>query len=255
MESPITTRFCKAEGMEQEEGSATAAQALTAGSSELLSASVRRLLLDRIVHGVYRPGERIVELQLARELGLSQSPVREALRDLAAIGVVTMHARRGARVRLASAKELADVSVVRAEIDALAARLVAEHASDAFLTMLTDLIDTMFRRFGEQDFPALTEADVQFHRLIAEESTNHAIVRAFDQLAPFGRTFITLTLPDVDVREILGEHRLILAALAARDPDAAAAAARAHQLSVGRLLQTHHTAQQAAAQESGAAPE
>ena len=49
----------------------------------------------------------------------------------------------------------------------------------------------------------MTEADVRFHHLIAEASENHALVRAFDQLAPFARTFITLTLPDVDVREIV----------------------------------------------------
>ena len=83
---------------------------------ELLSATVKRLVLDRIIQGHYRPGERIVEFKLAKELGLSQSPVREGLRELAAVGIITIHPRRGARVRLPSAKELADVSVVRAEL-------------------------------------------------------------------------------------------------------------------------------------------
>jgi DNA-binding GntR family transcriptional regulator len=206
---------------------------------ELLSATVKRLVLDRIVQGHYRPGERIVEFKLAKELGLSQSPVREGLRELAAVGIVTIHPRRGARVRLPSAKELADVSVVRAEIDALAARLAAGRISDATLGTLEELIEQMLSRLDAGDFSGVTEADVRFHHLIAEASENHALERAFDQLAPFARTFITLTLPDVDVRGIVLEHRPILDALRAHDAEGAAEAARAHQLSVSDLLQTH----------------
>jgi DNA-binding GntR family transcriptional regulator len=209
---------------------------------ELLSATVKRIVLDRIVQGHYAPGERIVEFKLAKELGLSQSPVREGLRELASVGIVTIHPRRGARVRLPSAKELADVSLVRAEVDALAARLAAGRIPDATLDTLGGLVDEMFDRLDAGDFSGVTEADVRFHHLIAEASENHALVRAFDQLAPFARTFITLTLPDVDVRGIVLEHRPILEALCARDADRAAEAARAHQLSVSDLLQTHYPA-------------
>jgi DNA-binding GntR family transcriptional regulator len=209
---------------------------------ELLSATVKRLVLDRIVQGHYRPGERIVEFKLAKELGLSQSPVREGLRELAAIGIVTIHPRRGARVRLPSAKELADVSLVRAEVDALAARLAAARISDAALDVLETLVEEMLTRLEAGDFSGVTEADVRFHHLIAEAAENHALQRAFDQLAPFARTFITLTLPDVDVRGIVLEHRPILEALRARDAERAAEAARAHQLSVSELLLTHFPA-------------
>jgi DNA-binding GntR family transcriptional regulator len=209
---------------------------------ELLSATVKRIVLDRIVQGHYAPGERIVEFKLAKELGLSQSPVREGLRELAAVGIVTIHPRRGARVRLPSAKELADVSLVRAEVDALAARLAADRIPEATLETLGGLVDEMFDRLEAGDFSGVTEADVRFHHLIAEASENHALVRAFDQLAPFARTFITLTLPDVDVRGIVQEHRPILDALRARDADRAAEAARAHQLSVSELLQSHFPA-------------
>jgi len=206
---------------------------------ELLSATVRRLVLDRIVRGHYRPGERIVEFALAKELGLSQSPVREGLRELAAVGIVTIHPRRGARVRLPSAKELADVSLVRAEVDALAARLAAPRATEGTATALAELVEEMLARLDAGDFPGVTDADVRFHRLIAEASGNSAVIRAFDQLAPFARTFITLTLPGVDVRGIVLEHRPILEALRAGDAERAAEAARAHQLSVSELLLAH----------------
>src|SRR3954465_2836379 len=113
---------------------------------ELLSATVKRLVLDRIVQGHYRPGQRIVEFQLAKELGVSQSPVREGLRELAAVGIVTIHPRRGARVRMPSSKELADVTLVRSEIDALAARLAAGLVTDDVLAALEPLIDDMLAR-------------------------------------------------------------------------------------------------------------
>jgi DNA-binding GntR family transcriptional regulator len=152
-------------------------------------------------------------------------------------------------VRLPSAKELVDVSLVRAEIDALAARLAVECIADATLEALDGLIEEMLTRLEAGDFSGVTEADVRFHHLIAEASENHALERAFEQLAPFARTFITLTLPGVtltlpgvDVRGIVQEHRPILEALRARDADRAADAARVHQLSVSRLLQTHFPA-------------
>jgi DNA-binding FadR family transcriptional regulator len=97
----------------------------------------------------------------------------------------------------------------------------------------------MLGSLARGDFSGVTDADVRFHELIAEASENHALERAFGQLAPFARTFITLTLPGVDVNDIVLQHRPILEALRAHDPDRAAAAARAHQLAVAELLSTH----------------
>ena len=220
----------------------TGSRASSDFGGELLSATVKRLVLDRIVQGHYRPGERIVEFTLAKELGVSQSPVREGLRELAAVGIVTIHPRRGARVRMPSSKELADVSLVRSEIDGLAARLAAELVTDDVVADLQSLIDEMLTRLEAGDFPGVTQADVRFHELIVQTSANHALERTFDQLAPFARTFITLTLPGVDVHGIVLEHRTILEALRARDAERAAEAARVHQLSVSRLLETHFPA-------------
>lgn len=206
---------------------------------ELLSTSVKKLLLDRIMNGHYKPGERIIELQLSKELGTSQSPVREALRDLAAIGIVTIHSRRGARVRLPTSKELSDISLVRSEIDALAATLAAPLVDEDVLGQLRTAYDDMERHQAEGNHVALTQADAQFHRLIVMTSANQAIQHVFDQLEPFARTFITLTLPKADVRSIIGEHKLILDALEARDAPLAASRARTHQLNVSVLFRDH----------------
>lgn len=209
-------------------------------SGELLSTSVKKLLLDRIMSGYYKPGERIIELQLSKELGTSQSPVREALRDLAAIGIVTIHSRRGARVRLPTGKELADISLVRSEIDALAASLASPLVDDEVLGQLREAYSAMERHRADGNHVALTQADAEFHRLIATTSANQAVQHVFDQLEPFARTFITLTLPRADVKSIIGEHKLILEALENRNGALAAKRARQHQLNVGSLLREHY---------------
>jgi len=206
---------------------------------ELLSTSVKKLLLDRIMSGHYKPGERIIELQLSKELGTSQSPVREALRDLAAIGIVTIHSRRGARVRLPTSKELSDISLVRSEIDALAATLASPLVDEDVLGQLRKAYADMERHHAEGNHLALTQADAQFHRLIVMTSANQAIQHVFDQLEPFARTFITLTLPKANVQSIIGEHKLILDALEKRDASLAARRAREHQLNVSVLFRDH----------------
>ncbi|HWI32171.1 MAG TPA: GntR family transcriptional regulator [Microbacterium sp.] len=215
-------------------------------ASELLSATVKRLLIDRIMDGQYKPGERIVELRLAKELGTSQSPIREALRDLAAIGIVTIHSRRGARVRRPTSKELSDVSLVRSEVDALAARIAAPAIDEHAVGMLKVAFDEMMASLEARDFMSLTQADARFHRIIVEASANNAIERVFDQLEPFARTFITLTLPNVDVRSIILEHHGIMTALADKDPELASARARDHQVHVSDLFRNHYVAEQIA---------
>src|SRR5919202_668287 len=136
-----------------------------------------------LVQGHYRPGERIVEFQLAKELGLSQSPVREGLRELAAVGIVTIHPRRGARVRMPSAKELADVSVVRAEVDALAARLTAGRIPDETLDALDDLIAEMLAALARGDFSGVTDAARTHQLAVADLLRTHFLAATEDDAA------------------------------------------------------------------------
>jgi DNA-binding GntR family transcriptional regulator len=203
---------------------------------ELLSTGVKRLLLDRIMSGYYKPGERIVELRLAKEQGISQSPIREALRDLAAIGLIDMHSRRGSSVRIPTGAELSDVSLVRSEIDALAARIATPILSEDTLDEIQQAYDEMGRCRSNGDILGLTQADARFHRIIAMASGNKAIERVFDQLEPFARTFITLTMPDIDFDVIMHEHLGILTALRDRNADLAATRARAHQLGISEIF-------------------
>lgn len=207
--------------------------------SEPLSSKVKRFLVDQIVKGELVPGERIVESRLAKELDISQSPVREALRDLVGLGLVEIESRRGARVREPTAKELRDVSEVRAEIDALAARLATPRLDEAKIEELKTCHRTMAECHQSRDFIGMTEADARFHQIIADASGNGAVRRVFGQLEPFARTFITLTSPGVELDGILKQHEGILEALISGDAELAACRAHDHQLSVRKAFFEH----------------
>jgi DNA-binding GntR family transcriptional regulator len=141
-------------------------------SRSVLSDQVKDRLLQAILDGRYPPGARIVETRVARELGTSQAPVREALRDLEALGVVETTAFRGARVRRPSAAELLEAFVVRTELETLAAQLAIPHLADADLAELAGYIATMQRSADTGDAHAEATADAAFHGRIVELSGN-----------------------------------------------------------------------------------
>lgn len=203
---------------------------------ELLPERIKRYILSRIISGEFEPNERIYEIRVARELGVSQTPVREALRDLVALGIVEILPRRGARVRAVDSKELIDAAVFRSEIDALAARLAAHEMTPENLTELTRLRDEMRVQAQDGDIDLYASTNSAFHGAIAHASLNHPVQRAFTQLEPFGKTYFSVTLPEPDLDIMLAEHDVIVERLTARDPEGAAEAARNHQLHVARLI-------------------
>src|SRR4051794_41901416 len=92
----------------------------------MLRDQIKDAIVERILDGVYGPGERIVEIRVAQEFGVSQAPVREALRELELLRLVVSEPFRGARVREVTAEELAEIYPVRAALEEVAARGAAE---------------------------------------------------------------------------------------------------------------------------------
>ena len=187
-------------------------------SRSVLSDQVKDRLLQAILDGRYPPGARIVETRVARELGTSQAPVREALRDLEALGVVESTAFRGARVRRPSADELLEGFTIRAELESLSARLAIEHLTDDDLCVLAEYVEEMRRAAEAGDLHAEATADAAFHGRIVELAGNATLERVWRTLEPFSRTYITMVVPGVDRRRIAELHVPVLAALRLRDP-------------------------------------
>jgi DNA-binding GntR family transcriptional regulator len=194
----------------------------------VLADQVKERLLDGILTGRYAPDSRIVETQLARELGTSQAPVREALRGLEALGVVEITPFRGARVRRPTRRELLEAYAIRTALESLGARLAVPRLTDDDLDELAACVDEMQAAARDDDGAGVAEADARFHGRLLELGDNDTLVRVWRSLEPFSRTYITLVVPGADPRWSADLHVPILEALRRRDVDAVVAALERH---------------------------
>jgi DNA-binding GntR family transcriptional regulator len=194
------------------------------------------VILQRIVSGDYPPGSRLVETRIAQELGVSQAPVREALRDLEQLGCIVHEPFRGCSVRAFSADELLEAFPVRAALEALAARLAAERISEQELLRLAELLETMRAAARRDDPHGQSQANASFHATIVRAARNATLERQWALLEPFSRTFLTVSQPGLDLLALSERHIPILDALRARDPDNAADAMHRHLMDAAELL-------------------
>lgn len=194
----------------------------------VLADQVRERLLERILSGQYPPDARIVETQVARELGTSQAPVREALRGLEALGVVEITPFRGARVRRPTQQELLEAYAVRSALETLAARLAVPRLTDVDLARLGAAVDEMQAGARAEDRHAVAEADARFHGTIVGLAGNATLEKVWRSLEPFLRTYLTLVVPGADAQWAADLHTPVYEALAARNADAVARALERH---------------------------
>lgn len=194
----------------------------------VLAEQVKDRLLQDILAGRYSPHSRIVETRVARELGTSQAPVREALRGLEALGVVEILPFRGARVRRPSAHELLEAYAVRSELECLAARLGVPRMTNADLEELEALHTAMQRAAESGDRHEVAVVDAAFHARLVLLAGNATLGRVWRSLEPFSRTYITLVAPGADAHWTADLHPRIVAALRTREPEAVVEALRRH---------------------------
>jgi DNA-binding GntR family transcriptional regulator len=197
-------------------------------SRSVLADQVRDRLLERILSGRYPPDSRIVETRVARELGTSQAPVREALRALEAIGIVEISPFRGARVRRPSRREILEAYAVRSALETLAARLAVPRMSDADIAELVGYGDEMEAAARAGDGHGVAEADAKFHGRIVEIADNRTLLNTWRGLQPYSRTYISLIAPGADPWWSAHLHTPILGALRRRDADGVAKAMEGH---------------------------
>jgi DNA-binding GntR family transcriptional regulator len=202
----------------------------------ILRDQVRDLLLARVLSGHYQPGSRLVETRIAQELGISQAPLREALRDLEQLGLVTHEPFRGCSVRELSIDDLLEAFPVRAALESVAARLAADRITEDELADLAGHVDAMRAAAEQGDALAESTADAAFHATIVEAARNGVLQRQWEQLQPHARTFISLTLPASARGPVADRHVPILEALRDRDPERAAATMHEHLTDVADRL-------------------
>lgn len=194
----------------------------------VLRDEVRERLMEDILSGKLQPGERIVETRVAKELGLSQTPVREALRDLELLGFVVTSAFRGATVRRVSPEDWAEIYPIRAALEGVAARTAATRISDEDVRRLRGLIEVMRSASQRGDKHATIEADIEFHAHIVDLSGNRVLKQLWQSLRLATTTFLTVSVTHRPLQELAERHTVVLEALVSRDGAAAEAAMRSH---------------------------
>ena len=193
----------------------------------MLRDQIKDAIVERILDGVYGPGERIVEIRVAQEFGVSQAPVREALRELELLRLVVSEPFRGARVREVTSEELAEIYPVRAALEEVAARGAAERMGGD-VSGLQASLDAMRAVAAVGDVHEFIVHDVAFHRQIVEASGNRTLVDLWNSLHVDLRTTITLIKHVDDLGAVAESHVPVLEAIAARDPERSARMLREH---------------------------
>lgn len=184
------------------------------------------LILDAIDKGEFRPGDRLVEAELADRFGVSRTPIREAFQRLETQGVL---ARDGRSLVVASLDhdQMGELYVLRAELEALAARLAAQHAEAEEISVLYEMVEEDRKLLGNPD--KLSRANKRFHRQLHLASHNRYLIQ---QLEMVHRSMALLSITTFAYEgrgEVaLDEHYRIVAAIDARDQKAADAAIRSH---------------------------
>ena len=193
-----------------------------------LRQKIKEALLRRILGGHYDPGERLVELRIAEEFGTSQGPVREALRDLEATGLVTNIPRRGTYVAEVMGEGLREIYTVRGALEEQATRIATKRAS-ADLSLLQREVDLMREAAVAGDVHGVIDHSVTFHRSIMEAAKNRLLLNIWQSLQIETRTTITMLVEGLDLVEIAVSHQPIVDAIKSGDAELAARVAREHQ--------------------------
>lgn len=208
---------------------------VTLDSYKPLREIVFEAMREAIISGVLKPGERLMEIQLAEEMGVSRTPVREAIRKLELEGFVVMMPRKGAYVAGVSHKDVADVFEIRAALEGLAAGLAAERVTDDEIEQMERVL--FYKEGEERDLEMIVKSDTDFHALVYKASRNQRLVQILENLREQIQRFraTSLAVPG-RVRDALEEHRAIVEALADHDVEKAQELANSHIVTAENVM-------------------
>lgn len=207
-----------------------------------LHGEAAKLLRQRILTGELPPGERLREVQLCDELGVSRTPIREALRTLAAEGLIELLPNRSVVVAELRAPEIEHLVVVFAEVEAFAAKLACERITDAEIAEIGRYLSQMVDDHARSDRSAYLALNQQIHRRTVEIAANPVLLSVWTSLAP--RVERARALPNLNRDRwtaALFEHSKMFAALAGRDGELLAKLTREHFLNGLPFMTMHAT--------------
>ncbi|MBP1764898.1 MAG: rspR 3 [Firmicutes bacterium] len=198
---------------------------------------ISETLREAIVAGTLKPGERLMEIQLAEELGVSRTPVREAIRKLELEGFVVMIPRRGTYVADLSIKDVNEVFEIRTALDILAAGLAVERITEEELEQLERVLVEIGEYIEQNDIEKIVAADGRYHDILYRASRNDRLVGIINNLREQFTRFrsISMAYPG-RIKNTVDEHRQLVEAIAQRDIALAQRLAREHMENAEQTL-------------------
>jgi DNA-binding GntR family transcriptional regulator len=186
-------------------------------------------LRKAILTGELKPGERLMEIHLANQLGVSRTPIREAIRKLELEGLVIMMPRRGAEVAQITEKSLRDVLEVRRTLDAFCAELACERISAEEIEQLRKACEEFERAAGTEDVSEIAKADVGLHDIIVQATRNQRLIQIVNNLSEQMYRYRFEYIKDEARHDnLVEEHRMIYESILHRDKEKAAEASKLH---------------------------
>lgn len=206
--------------------------------SSTLGQLVQRELERQILSGALRAGERINEVEIARALGVSRGPVREALRTLREMGLVKIRKNYGVTVRKISAQDAADIYEIRAVLESLACRRAVSTIDDKQIAEIHTLVERMEQAAASSDVDSYHLLNIRFHERLLELANSFELIGVYQILLKKLTLFRRRTLgQDGAISVSNAEHRVILRELVTRNADAAAQAMHDHIMASSRRMQ------------------
>lgn len=202
-----------------------------------LHLEIMRRLRDMIVEGRWKPGERIGEIDVADEIGVSRTPLREALKVLASEGLVELLPSRGAVVKRVTPAEARDMLLLMGELEAIAGRAAAKAATDAEIAAIRRLHDDMLGHYAAGERRGYFRTNQAIHDAIVAAARNSSLADVHRLLsARMKRLRFAGSNTSERWREAVGEHEAIIAALGRRDGRALARILRQHEANTWKRI-------------------
>lgn len=186
-------------------------------------------LRQAILTGELKPGERLMEIHLANKLGVSRTPIREAIRKLELEGLVTMIPRRGAEVSQITEKSMNDVLEVRRALDALCVELACDRITEEGLEKLQKACTGFEQAVKTKDLRRIAQADVALHDIIVQATGNQRLIQLVNNLSEQMYRYRFEYIKDFNQHtRLVEEHRIIYESIVNKDKETASQEARIH---------------------------
>lgn len=189
---------------------------------------IRKYIQNSITNGIYKPSDRIIETKLAKDLGVSQAPVREAILELVMMGMLEDRPYSGTYVKKLSPDDIEDIYEIRAMVEERAAKNAAAKINETQLNELAQELDIMREAAENGNIEQFVDADIRFHGIVVDSAGSKSLKRIWSFLRMADWTYTTTQLTKHSLFELCNMHEIIYKHLKSRNILSAAAAMHLH---------------------------